>query len=73
MPGLNLRSGVSANASGVVFAQAPSVSGTTITQQAYGISSGAEMMGSKCAGWGVCAAGIAATAILGYLYYSLPR
>lgn len=70
MPGLNLRS--SFNSSGVVFAQAPSQTGTTITQQAYGITSGAEV-GSRCAGWGTCISGIVGTAVLVYLWWSLPR
>lgn len=72
MAGLNLRGSVSANTSGVAFAQAPSQSGRTITEQAYGISSGASGSGS-CAGWGAHIAGIASLGVLLYLWYSLPR
>lgn len=71
MAGLNLRANV--NTSGVAFAQAPSQAGRTITEQAYGIGSGADAGGSKCAGWGSHLAGIAATALLVYIWYSLPR
>lgn len=71
MPGLNLRG--SFNTSGVVFAQAPSQSGSTITQQAYGVGSGADVAGGKCAGWGTVGSGVVATAVLAYLWWSLPR
>lgn len=70
MAGLRLNTGFSA--SGVVAASPPSQSGRTITQQAYGISSGADM-GGRTAGWGSTLIGIGAAAVLVYLWWSLPR
>lgn len=66
MAGLRLSSGVG-------FAQPPSQSGTTITAQAYGMSSGAEVSQPTTAAYGSIGVGAACMALLVWLWWTLPR
>ena len=68
MPGLNLGTGFRAYA-----AQPPSAAGTTITSNAYGPASGADMPGSNNAFFGTVGAGLVGIAVLAFVWYSLPR
>lgn len=71
MAGLSLMAG-----GGVQAALPPSMSAgtTTITQQAYGVGSGADVQsGSKTAGFGVAGGAFLGTVILMWLWWSLPR
>jgi hypothetical protein len=68
MAGLSLQTGFR-----VFPAAPPSAAGTTITQNAYGPSSGADEGGPKTAGFGTVGAGVAAIVILAFVWYSLPR
>jgi hypothetical protein len=69
MAGLNLQTGYR-----VQSAAPPSAAGTTITQAAYGPASGAAISGGpSTAVIGTVGAGIAAIAILGWLWWTLPR
>jgi hypothetical protein len=49
----------------------PSVSGTTSTQQAYGLAKGTG--GPQTAPYGTMILGVGGALVLLYLYYSLPR
>lgn len=51
----------------------PSQAGTTITQAAYGPASGATAGGPATALLGTVGAGLAAVALLGWLWWTLPR
>ena len=52
----------------------PAAAGTTITQAAYGPSSGAGSDGGPAtAGWGTVGAGLVAVGVLIFVWYSLPR
>jgi hypothetical protein len=70
MAGLSLMAG-----GGVVGALPPSqAAGTqTITQQAYGVGSGADVAGKKVAGLGTAAGAVMGTAILAWLWWTLPH
>jgi len=57
----------------VSAAAPPSVSGTTITQAAYGPASGVTMTGPSTAMLGTVGAGIGAIAVLVWLWWTLPR
>lgn len=73
MPGLNLRAagglGVAASLP-PSYAEAPAP--TSISARAYGINAGGNQ-GSATPAYGAVGAGIAATALLVWLWYSLPR
>ena len=68
MAGLSLSTGFR-----VQPAAPPSASGTTITQQAFGPLSGADITGAKTAALGTVGAGLIATGLLVFLWWSLPR
>lgn len=68
MSGLSLQTGFR-----VFPAAPPSASGTTITQNAYGTSSGAGVEGPATAAYGTVGAGLIGIAILWFIWYSLPR
>lgn len=80
MPGLSLRSGVSASYAPMTPAAANTMTAggvvggpQSISQMAYGINgSGASKVDSVPA-YGAVAAGVAATAFLVFLWWSLPR
>lgn len=57
----------------VSSAAPPSMSGTTITQAAYGPASGATAGGPQTALLGTVGAGVAAIAVLVWLWWTLPR
>ena len=68
MSGLSLQTGFRVQA-----AAPPSASGTTITQQAFGPASGADVAGPATAFYGTVGSGVVALAVLAYLWWSLPR
>ena len=71
MAGLSLMAG-----GGVTAALPPSqAAGTqTITQQAYGVGSGADAGGGKkTAGLGTCAGAVIGTVVLAWLWWTLPH
>jgi hypothetical protein len=78
MPGLSLRGGATASYAPFTPAAAQTmtaggVSGGSVSQMAYGINgSGASRLDSAPA-YGAVGAGIAATAFLVFLWWSLPR
>lgn len=74
MAGLNLGLGGGAGVySSLPPSAAASPAGATISARAYGIGSGNMEGGSRIAFFGVTGVGIASTALLVYLWYSLPR
>lgn len=68
MAGLSLQTGFR-----VFPAAPPAAAGTTITQNAYGTSSGAGMEGPATPWLGTVGAGIVSVVILWFVWYSLPR
>lgn len=76
MAGLVLNAGVRAGGNATPLLPASASSSTSnagsIGQQAYGITGGADSQRS-IAGYGSVAVGIAAIALLTYLWWSLPR
>lgn len=83
MAGLNLTGSAKLGASyglggsGVSAALPPSYAGSaagaTISSRAYGVGSDASNAGPRTAAWGATAAGVVGTALLVYLWWSLPR
>ena len=68
MPGLRL-----SMSSGVAAANPPSQAGTTITSQAFGVGSGADVSQPGTAAKGSIAVGVGAMALLVWLWWTLPR
>lgn len=78
MAGLNLTAKATLGPSGVSAALPPSYAGSsagaTISARAYGVGSdGGSDGGPKTPAWGAVTIGVAATALLMYLWYSLPH
>ncbi len=72
MSGLSLRVGAGAGG-GVAAAMPPSNAGSTIGQQAFGISSGSTGGDGKRPAFGATATGVVGMAFLVWLWWSLPR
>ena len=79
MPGLVLKTGISARGSAnytpmtPAAASAPSAGNTSIGTLAYGVSGDGTTNDSKTAGYGSVAVGTIAAALLVYIWWSLPR
>lgn len=75
MPGLSLGAslGAAVPAAALPPSYAQDPSGGTISARAYGIAGQSVSGGSRTAGYGSVGIGIAATLVLVWLWYSLPR
>lgn len=73
MPGLSFTAGAGVRAGVPTPALAPSSSGSTIGQQAFGVTSGAPAQAGGSVYTGAMAVGIGSMAFLVWLYYSLPH
>jgi hypothetical protein len=72
MPGLRLTGSAGVYA-GVPPSYAASPTGATISSRAYGVGSAGPNAGPRTCGYGVTLAGALGTALLVYLWWSLPR
>lgn len=76
MPGLQLRMNLAAGGNATPLLPASAAASTSnagsISQQAYGITSGGDSQRS-IAGYGSVGVGVAALLIMAYLWWSLPR